>query len=324
MIVGLALPKHVFLEPEEVAVTFVVPAPGGCNMSCSFCAIRTRAEGKAEEIALGVGDYVAFLQAAARHWTVGVVSIQGYEPLLPESWNHTRSILQAANDLGLKTAMVTNGFFLAERVAELAELGLGSLSVSIDAPTAEGHDRTRGRPGAFDAALVGLKAAMAAGMTERITVASVMQKGRASLLEGMPRLVASLGLARWVVTPVQSFGRVGGTVDRAGYILPAAKQLYIEAIEAGISFGLDDELEAILCDSADDFRAVEALHGGRVQRAEQIIRLSPNGAVSRGAEIRRRVSEANTFWRPASERPDDLMRRIYGTPLRPALKLVTG
>lgn len=324
MVVGLALPKHIYLKPEEVAVTFVVPAPKGCNMSCSFCAIRARGEGKPEEIAIRAGDYIRFLQAAARQWNVGVVSIQGHEPLLPESWEYTRAILEAANDLGLRTAMVTNGYFLASRAVELAALKLGSLSVSIDAPTADVHDAIRRCPGAFEAAVAGLKAAMKVGLGDRVTVASVMQKGRAGVLQGMPRLLASLGLSRWVVTPIQSFGRVGGTVETAGYIFPAAKQLYIEAIEEGISFGLDDELEAILCSSEDEVRAVEALRAGRVQRAEQIIRLSPNGAVSRGAQIRRRVSEASTFWVPASERPEELMRRVYGTRLRPSLKLVKG
>jgi MoaA/NifB/PqqE/SkfB family radical SAM enzyme len=324
MIIGLALPKHVVLQPDEVAVTFVVPAPGGCNMNCAFCAIRARAEDRPEEVAVEANDYVAFLRATARQWNVGVVSIQGHEALLPESWCYTREILVAAKALGLRTAMVTNGSFLADRAAELAALQLGSLTVSIDAPGAQAHDRIRGCAGAFDAAAAGIRAAIGVGMADRITIASVMQKARATVLEGMPRLIASLGLSRWVVTPVQSFGRVGGTVDTAGYILPAAKKLYIEALEAGISFGLDDELEAILCSSEDEVKAVEALHARRVQRAEQIIRLSPNGAVSRGAEIRRRLNETTTLWRPASEPADLLIRRLYGAPLRPALSLVAS
>lgn len=324
MIVGLALPKRVYLESDEVAVTFVVPAPNGCNMACAFCAIRARAEAKPADTVVQVDDYLAFLRSAARRYQIGVVSLQGYEPLLPESWFYTRAVLEAANDLGLSTALVTNGSYLSDQAQALKELDLGSLSVSIDSASAEAHDHSRGTPGAFELTMQGLKTALAVGLGEKITVASVIQKGKSSLLNGMPALLASVGLTRWVVTPVQSFGRVGGTVDTAESILREAKRLYIGALEAGITFELDDELEAILCTSSEDRRAVEQLHGRRVQRADQIIRLSPSGAVSRGAELRRRISETACFWDPRAEGADDLLRRLDGDKPAPKLYMVKG
>lgn len=324
MIVGLALPKRVYLEQNEVAVTFVVPAENGCNMSCSFCAIRARAEAKPGQTVVGIVDYVAFLRASAQNYNVGVVSLQGYEPLLPESWAYTDAILRAANELGLRTALVTNGSYLADRAAALRDLGLGSLSVSIDAATAEVHDRSRGTPGALAMTVRGLRAAIDRGLADRITIASVMQRGRADLLDGMPEFVAGLGLKRWVVTPVQSFGRVGGTVDTASYILGEGKRLYIASIDAGIDFELDDELEALLCESEEDHAVVAVLRERRVQRADQIIRLSPSGAVSRGAEIRRRVSEANARWNPRVEEACHLLQRLEQTRKRPLLQLVSA
>ena len=143
MVLGLALPKHVYLESNETAVTFVVPASGGCNLNCSFCAIRARGEARPEEIVMQQKDYLAFLRAAAAAYDVGVVSVQGYEPLLPESWSYTESILRAARDLGLRTAIVTNGTYLGRYAQKLADLGLGSLNVSIDSADPEKHDSSR-------------------------------------------------------------------------------------------------------------------------------------------------------------------------------------
>ena len=59
-----------------------------------------------------------------------------------------------------------------------------------------------------------------------------------------------------------------------------------------------------------------------VQRAEQIVRLSPSGAVSRGAEIRRRISGTTTYWDPKGEPATQLLQRLQQLKLRPQLQLV--
>ena len=142
MIVGLALPKRVFLESQEIAVTFVVPAPNGCNLACSFCAIRARGEARPEDDRIGQDDYVAFLRAAAANYQVGVASVQGYEPLLPESWSYTQAILETARELGLRTALVTNGTNLRQYADQLRALGLDSLTVSVDSADPQEHPDT--------------------------------------------------------------------------------------------------------------------------------------------------------------------------------------
>lgn len=322
MVLGLALPKRVYLEPTEVAVTFVVPAPNGCNMACAFCAIRARGEAKPEEIRLGKEDYRVFLRAAAATYQVGVVSIQGYEPLLPESWSYTRMLVEEANALGLKTSLVTNGVNLSAYAAELAALRIGSLTVSIDSADSTVHDQSRGVQGAFQSVMKGLTAALQVGLRDQITIASVMQRQKAHLLDGMPAMLVALGLDRWVVTPVQSFGTQGGTVDRADYILSEGKRLYIKSLESGIKFELDDELEAIVCPTERERLSVESLLNRRIQRAEQIIRVSPSGVVSRGSEIRSRVTSASMVWDPSTEGADDIVRRLQAAKPRPNLQLV--
>lgn len=59
----------------------------------------------------------------------------------------------------------TCGAFLnEENVQRLKDAGLGSMNVSFDADTAEDHDRLRRRPGTFEQAIAGAKAARKAGI----------------------------------------------------------------------------------------------------------------------------------------------------------------
>lgn len=89
------------LRLEGLIATFVVPAPKGCNFNCSFCIVRARHEAPEGASALSVGDYVRFLDAMAGKEKIGVMSLQGYEPLLPESWEYSESLLKRAANLGL-------------------------------------------------------------------------------------------------------------------------------------------------------------------------------------------------------------------------------
>jgi sulfatase maturation enzyme AslB (radical SAM superfamily) len=64
-------------------LTFVVPAPGGCNLKCSFCFVRQRRE--ITETLLTPQDSTRFVRAATDRAPIFALPIQGYEPLLPES-----------------------------------------------------------------------------------------------------------------------------------------------------------------------------------------------------------------------------------------------
>ena len=80
-----ALPMAKKLRLEGLIATFVVPAPKGCNLNCSFCIVRARHEAPEGASALSVGDYVRFLDAMAGKEKIGVMSLQGSDekPELP-------------------------------------------------------------------------------------------------------------------------------------------------------------------------------------------------------------------------------------------------
>ncbi|NOZ85416.1 MAG: radical SAM protein [Deltaproteobacteria bacterium] len=96
--------------------------------------------------------------------------------------------------------VTSNGVILDERMIErLANAGLGILAVSIDDPDPRKHDRFRGRPGAFNAAVSALEAARARKI-ECIVNSSITEEklldNRAGMLVAMARAYgASINLS---------------------------------------------------------------------------------------------------------------------------------
>ena len=154
---GAALPADT--ESASSVLTLVVPAPRGCDLSCPFCYIKQRKE-DASSIDLTPEDYVNFIKISAFERTLGVICIQGYEPLLPEAITYTEEILAVGQRLSIPSRLVTNGTHLRQSVPLLAKLKPARIAVSLDSAEAAVHDRQRGKAGAFDDATQGLKFAV--------------------------------------------------------------------------------------------------------------------------------------------------------------------
>src|ERR1700730_9647545 len=103
-------------------LTFVVPAPSGCNLKCPFCLVRQRREITDSYSYLQPGDLVRFIRETAERAPIFAVAIQGYEPLLPGSLPYTQAILATGRLLGLPTSLVTNGVRLADAIDLLTTL----------------------------------------------------------------------------------------------------------------------------------------------------------------------------------------------------------
>jgi len=84
------------------------------------------------------------------------LKISGGEPLVEREM--TLGALEQASALGLVTKLNTNGVLLADEKLgrRVAASGVAYLSVSIDGPP-DVHDQIRGRPGAYRAALQGIR-----------------------------------------------------------------------------------------------------------------------------------------------------------------------
>lgn len=311
-----AWPSELTQRTSGLALTFVVPATS-CNLRCKFCAISQRRE--LGDVALTESDYAHFVADLAMTKPLSIASIQGYEPLLDESWNYTAAILSAAQIHGIPSSLVTNGTNLRRRVHDLMLLEPAGITVSVDSAQRATHDHFRGVNGAFDRTIDGIKALVSIdGYANRVTVSSVLMPRRPELLLGMPELLASLGLTHWVVNPLLRIGRdeVGGAIGTARQVIHDIQLLEHHASKFGVSVVLDDELGELRTEGLDFNRYIIR----RFDRPDGLIRLSPTGACSVGGDILREVDDRTPVWRPSHESPRDFVRRLLSPEMLSSLE----
>jgi nitrogen fixation protein NifB len=167
-----------------------LPVAPGCNISCGFCERRFDC---ANENRPGVTSRVLTpsqaldrVRALLAHPEVGpnlkVVGIAGPgDPLANEKTFETLRLVKAAYP-HLQLCLSTNGLLLSERLDALKEIGVGSITVTMNALTPQtggkvyqwvnlGGTVVRGETGAsalIDAQLTGLEAAARAGMLVKV------------------------------------------------------------------------------------------------------------------------------------------------------------
>lgn len=295
------------MDPTEngLALTYVVPA-SACDLNCSFCFIRQRNE--ATHARLSVEDYTNFLDDVSSVYPVRVNGLQGYEPLLDESWDYTQSIVRRSNELGIATSLVTNGTHLARRAHELSSLGLKDLTVSLDAPHADIHDRIRGKDGAFKQTILGIETALEFDrFRDRLVVASVLLPKRRAILDDMPKFLAAVGVRYFGVTPLLKVGAppFGRMVQQYDLLFGDLDILHEQCEREGITFVVDDELKQFrhLVDGANRFM----IHS--LDRPDRLVRLTPSGACSIGRNVLLPVDRDTPVWQPNLERPSAFLHQ---------------
>jgi len=148
---GLRFPMR-FWAPLMVVWNFTYR----CNLRCKHCyedagPLRSSDFGLEE---MSLERKLAAVEEIAASY-IPTLSFSGGEPLIhPHFW----PVAERAHELGLYLSVNTNGTLISEKVAKrLEELDFAYVSVSIDSPAAEEHDRFRGQPGAWERAVRGLR-----------------------------------------------------------------------------------------------------------------------------------------------------------------------
>ena len=301
-----ALPKEVFMQDVSGALlTFVVPAPGGCDLACPFCYIKQRGE-DATVTTLSPIDYTRFIIDASNSGPLRAICIQGYEPLLPTSFNYTMEILAAGQRLGVPTSLVTNGTHLRQSVPTLSKLRPAHVAVSLDSASAASHDRMRGREGAFADALKGIKfATNVPRLKQVLVIMSVLLPKKVDRLIAMPRLLSDLGIQNWVINALVKVGKdnkLGGPAGERHAVLDDLLVLKAEADRYGIEMVVDDEFGRLSEDDyARELMEVEALRIKRLVQPEGVYRLVPTGHCSKGAEILKPIHDNTPVWDPKTD-----------------------
>ncbi len=135
----------------------------GCNLRCIHC--RATATELMSPDDLPTEKALNIISQIADYGNP-ILVLSGGEPL----YRHDIfQLAEYANSRGLRTALATNGTLVTADVAQrIKDSGIKRVSISLDGSDAATHDSFRGIPGAFDAAIYGMKNLQRVGVSVQI------------------------------------------------------------------------------------------------------------------------------------------------------------
>lgn len=159
-----------------------------CPMKCRHCRGAARDEDYEGELTsaeakLLIGNIASFAKP--------ILILTGGEPMFRKD---VYELARFATDAGLRVVMSPCGPLITPETAiKIKESGIQRISVSIDGATAATHDEFRGVPGAFDAAIEGIRHAKEAGVEFQIN--TTVTKHNLAELPAILDLAMELGAA---------------------------------------------------------------------------------------------------------------------------------
>ena len=162
-----------------------VSVTNACNARCGFCSYAYDKHLVKDKRWIDSTEFARALPILYRRG-IRYVNFQGGEPLLHSEIAH---LVAAARVAGMRPSLITNGWFLPQKIDSLVDAGLGNLLVSIDSHSLEEHERNRGLAGVGKRIRQGLKVARRNGIP---TLASVTVN-RLVNYEALPELLRGLG-----------------------------------------------------------------------------------------------------------------------------------
>lgn len=129
-----------------------------CNLRCLHC-YSASAKPHPEELSTAEAEDVIRQLA-----DIGVIILgfSGGEPMLRKDWSR---LVRLAVDSGMLVSIGTNGLAVTEeRVAELKDLGVSSVCVSLDGSTPDTHEQVRQRAGLFATTTAAIRRLSQAGI----------------------------------------------------------------------------------------------------------------------------------------------------------------
>jgi len=175
-----------------------------CNDTCEFCPIWNDENFKKTE-------EKPFDLSLLKRYQVSVLNITGGEPLLRED---LPQILKQAKELGLEVHLTTNGVLYKERAGLLGDL-VARLYISLDYPTQEMHDRSRGVE-CFNEVIEGIK--LAKSRDQLVIINFTMTRDSVLYLPEMIDLAENLGVFIQLLPVYDNFGTQGFEQETINYI----------------------------------------------------------------------------------------------------------
>lgn len=170
----------------------------GCNLRCIHC--RATATELMSPADLPTGKALNIISQIAE-FSNPILVLSGGEPL----YRHDIfQLAEYATSRGIRTALATNGTLVTKDIAEkIRSAGIKRVSISLDGADATTHDTFRGIPGAFDAAIYGMRNLQQIGVSVQIN--TTIARHNAHQLPDVLELARRLGadaLHTFLLVPV--------------------------------------------------------------------------------------------------------------------------
>jgi radical SAM protein with 4Fe4S-binding SPASM domain len=188
-----------------------------CNLDCVHCHTSGGAPAPGE---LGTEEAKQLIDQLADVSAFRMLAFTGGEPLMRSD---LFELLAYAQALGFANTMATNATLIDDVIAHrLRQCGLVIAAVSLDGFDAATHDAIRGVPGAFDAALRGMKALRRAGILLHVNITAMDYN--LDQLDDLLTLVDQLGTGILLMYQLVPVGR-GEAIGEAALDLSANERL---------------------------------------------------------------------------------------------------
>ncbi len=193
---------HLRYEKKDVSRPVVVwNCTRQCNLSCIHCYANADSQRSPEEMDTTAGK--AFISDLA-DFGVPVILFSGGEPLLRKDLFPLASL---ARELGIRVALSTNGTLITDQIArEIKEIDFAEVGISLDG-IGTNNDHFRGRDGAFEAALAGIRNCIARGL--RVSLRLTITRFNYQEIPAIFRLVEAEGIDRVCFYHLAYSGRGG-------------------------------------------------------------------------------------------------------------------
>jgi MoaA/NifB/PqqE/SkfB family radical SAM enzyme len=190
------------------------------------------------------------------------------------------------------------------------------IAISLDAASAEIHDRIRGAAGAWTASVGGIKRAIEVlAPRTRLVVSSVLMPSKRHYLDDMPTRLREIGIDRWIVNPLLRVGRdqTGGPVGDRASLFRDLLILQEAADRAGGRLTVDDEFDHLKHDAAVVSQpSLRALHVRTLPPHVELFRMAPSGQCSTGGDVLKQVTADTPRWQPGATHAGDFLEMLSG------------
>lgn len=291
------LPSHLLQFSADKKPVVVWNCTKACNLRCRHCYASANGDCGAAAGEL-TGDEARRMIDDLAAFGCPVLLFSGGEPCVRPD---LVDLMAYARQKGLRVVLSTNGTLIDETLARrFADVGLSYVGVSIDG-LRETHDAFRGRAGAFDRSLEGIRHAKAAGI--KVGLRMTLGKGNWRELPAVFDLMRHEGIDRACFYHLVYAGRGNALIgeDLSAADCRAAVRLIMDETRAWFAAGGRPEILTVDNHADGPFVYLELLKEDPARAAEVLKLLRMNqgnssgngiGCVSWDGEV-----HADQFWR---------------------------